>query len=121
MEATPARTQDEVAVTKTMIERTGRRLRLKPKRIAADTAYGTGKLLGWLMGQDIEPHIPVWDKSQRKDGTFSRDDFTFDRERDLYRCPQGKTLKTTGRVDQPELSGPPFMRESGVVASPRAA
>lgn len=100
VEATPARGYDEVAATKTMIERTNERLRLKPTRIAADTAYGTGKLLGWLMDREIEPHIPVWDKSRRKDGTLSRDDFTFDRERDLYVCPQGKTLKTTGRVHE---------------------
>ena len=46
--ATPARTYDEVAATTTMLERTEQRLRLKPERIAADTAYGTGQLLGWL-------------------------------------------------------------------------
>ena len=98
VEATPARTYDEVAATKTMIERTGEQLGLKPGRLAADTACGTGKFLGWLMGQDIEPHIPVRGNSRRKDGTLSRDAFTFDAARDLYVCPRGKTLKTTGRV-----------------------
>ena len=48
----------------------------------------------------IEPHIPLWDKSQRRDGTFSRADFTYDRSRDLYLCPGGKELKTTGRVHE---------------------
>ena len=38
------------------------------------------------------------DKSQRNDGTFSRADFTYDQSRDLYSCPSGKELKTTGRV-----------------------
>ena len=56
VEATPARTYDEVAATKTMIERTDKRLGLKPKRLAADTAYGTGKFLGWLIGAGITPH-----------------------------------------------------------------
>ena len=98
VEATPARTYDEVAATRTMIERTEKRFRLKPQRIAADTAYGTGKMLGWLKDQGIEPHIPVWDKGRRTDGTFSREHFTFDEERDVYTCPGGKTLKTTGRV-----------------------
>jgi transposase len=98
VEATPARTYDEVAATKTMIARTEDRLGLKPERLAADTAYGTGKFLGWLVEQGIEPHIPVWDKSRRKDDTFSRADFTYDRERDLYTCPGDKTLKTTGKV-----------------------
>jgi transposase len=47
VEATPARTFDEVAATKVMIGRTNDRLDLKPKRLAADTAYGTGKFLQW--------------------------------------------------------------------------
>ena len=32
---------------------------------------------GWLGQQWIEPHIPVWDKAKRDDGTLSRDDFAF--------------------------------------------
>jgi len=102
VEATPARTYDEVVATKTMIKRTQQRLRLKPRRLAADTAYGTGRMLGWLRAQEIEPHIPVWDRSQRTDGTFSRSDFTYDSMRDLYICPGGKTLRTTGRVHSDE-------------------
>src|ERR1700674_1258726 len=98
VEATPARTYDEVAATKIMIERTEETLGLKPDRLAADTAYGTGKFLGWLVGTGITPQIPVWDKSNREDGTFSRSDFTFDRERNVYACPAGKVLKTTGKV-----------------------
>ena len=98
VEATPARTYDEVAATKMMIERTEQTLGLKPDRLAADTAYGTGKFLGWLVGTGITPQIPVWDKSDREDGTFSRSDFRFDRERNVYVCPADKLLKTTGNV-----------------------
>src|SRR3974390_631089 len=98
VEATPARTYDEVAATKMMIERTEQTLGLKPDRLAADTAYGTGKFLGWLVGTGITPQIPVWDRSDREDGTFSRSDFTFDRERNVYVCPADKLLKTTGNV-----------------------
>ena len=102
VEATPARNYDEVAATKIMIERTRTRFGLKPERLAADTAYGTGRMLGWLKAQDIEPHIPVWDRSRRQDGTFSRSDFSYDKTADLYTCPGGKTLKTTGRVHADE-------------------
>jgi len=98
VEATPARTYDEVAATKTMIKRTEERLGLKPERLAADTAYGTGKFLDWVIGTGITPHIPVWDMSKREEGILSRADFTFDRQRDLYICPQGKFLRTTGTV-----------------------
>ena len=93
VEPTPARTFDEVRATATMLDRTKARFGIKPKRLAADTAYGTGKFLGWLVDQEIEPHIPVWDKGQRDDGTFSRSDFIFDPEQDQYICPAGKVLK----------------------------
>ena len=98
VEATPARTYDEVAAARTMIERTEQRVGLKPRRLAADTAYGTGKFLGWLASAGIAPQIPVWDKSTREDGTFSRSDFTFDRKRNVYICPAGNLLKTTGSI-----------------------
>jgi len=98
VEATPARTYDEVVAAKMMIDRTGERMGLKPERLAADTAYGTGKFLAWIIGKGIAPHIPVRDFSQRDDGTFSRSDFKFDKDRNRYVCPAGKLLKTTGRV-----------------------
>jgi IS5 family transposase len=98
VEATPTRISKEVDATETMIERTEQRFALKPKRIAADVAYGTGEMLDWLMGRHIDPHIPIKDMSKRKDGTLSREDFVFDGERDVYICPEGKTLTTTGRV-----------------------
>jgi transposase len=98
VEATPARTYDEVAATKTMIERTEERFELKPNRLVGDTAYGSGKFLGWLVGARITPHIPVWDKAEREDGTFSRSDFVFDKEKNEYTCPNGKRLRTTGKV-----------------------
>jgi transposase len=100
VEATPARTYDEVAATKTMIERTDKRLGLKPKRLAADTAYGTGKFLGWLIGAGITPHIHVWDKSTREDGTLSRSDFRWDKRRGVYICPNNKVLHTSGTVHE---------------------
>ena len=36
--------------------------------------------------------------SKREEGILSRADFTFDREHNLYICPQGKFLRTTGTV-----------------------
>jgi Transposase DDE domain len=63
VEPTPARTYDEVESTKAMLVRTEQRFHLKPKRLAADTAYGTGRFLGWLVGCGIAPHIPVRDAS----------------------------------------------------------
>ncbi len=113
VEATPARTYDEVAATKTMIKRTEERLGLKPERLAADTAYGTGKFLDWVIGTGITPHIPVWDMSKREEGILSRADFTFDRQRDLYICPHGKFLRTTGTVHD---VGPSFIARAPATA-----
>jgi len=99
VEATPARTYDEVAATKTMIDRTERCFALRPKRLAADTAYGTGKFLGWLVNdKGITPHIPVWERSARADGVFSRADFIWDKRHGYYICPNGKPLRTSGTV-----------------------
>jgi transposase len=99
VEATPTRLSKEVSVTETMIERTEGRFGLKPGRLAGDMAYGTGKMLGWLVERDIEPHIPLKDQSEvAADGKFVRADFSYDKERDLYVCPGGKKLKTSGTV-----------------------
>lgn len=103
VEASRAIRQAEVGAAKTMIERTEARFDIKPERLAADTAYGSGANLDWLVNdKKIAPHIPVIDKSKREDGTFSREDFTFDRERDIYTCPAGKVLTTTRKVHDGE-------------------
>jgi transposase len=93
VEATRAIRQAEVGAARTMLERTEDRFGLKPDYLTADSAYGSAESLAWLVKQKkITPHIPVFDKSTRTDGTFSRADFTFDPERDRYTCPAGKEL-----------------------------
>jgi DDE family transposase len=99
VEASRAIRQAEVGAARTMIERTEERFGVKPERLAADSAYGSAANLNWLVTEKkIVPHIPVIDKSKRDDGTFSREDFTFDRASDTYTCPAGKVLTTTGRI-----------------------
>src|SRR6476646_7762376 len=99
VKASRAIRQAEVGAAKTMIERTEERFGLKPERLAADSAYGSAPTLDWLVNKKkIAPHIPVIDKSKREDGTFSREDFTFDKAQDVYTCPAGEVLRTTGTV-----------------------
>ena len=99
VEASRAIRQAEVRASKTMIERTEERFDIKPEWLAADTAYGSGANLNWLVNdKKIAPHVPVIDKSNRDDGTFNREDFTFDKQRNVYICPAGKILTTTGRL-----------------------
>ncbi|KFL36058.1 IS1182 family transposase [Arenimonas donghaensis] len=97
VEATPAYRTDEVEATRTMVDRVEQRFDLKPTRLIGDTAYGTSEMLGWMVDEkNIEPHVPVWDKAQRKDGTLGRSDFTWDADAAEYRCPQGKPLRSSG-------------------------
>jgi hypothetical protein len=99
VEATTAVRQAEVGAARTMIDRTAQRHDVTPDRLAADTAYGSAEMLAWLVDErGIEPHIPVFDKSERSDGTFSRDDFTYDEEADVYVCPAGKELRKYRRA-----------------------
>ncbi len=99
VEETPTRISKEVDATEIMIDRTEDRFGLKPDRLAGDVAYGTGEMLGWLVEREIEPHIPVWDQSEvAADGKFSRASFAYDKDRNLYVCPNGKELKTSGTV-----------------------
>ena len=99
-EGTRANRIEEIAVTQTMVDRVERRYGLRPQRLAGDTVYGAVRLLKWLIDRKIAPHVPVWDKSARPDGTFSRTDFTFDNERNVYICPGGAELTSTGNIDQ---------------------
>ena len=97
VEASRAVRQAEVGAARTMLERTADRFGLKPERLAADS--GSAEMLHWLVEeQKIEPHVPVIDKSERQDGTFSRVDFSYDPEADTYTCPEGKILTTSGTV-----------------------
>ena len=99
VEATRAIRQAEVGAARTMLDRVKRRFGLEPKRLAGDTAYGASDMLDWLVNEKkIAPHIPVFDKSKRKDGTFSREDFFWNPEHDLYICPAGKALRSTGTL-----------------------
>ena len=99
VEPSSAVRQAEVTAAKTMIGRIEERFGLYPERLAGDSAYGSAAMLDWLVRErGIEPYIPVFDKSKRADGTFSRGDFAYDAETDTYHCPVGKTLTSTGTV-----------------------
>ena len=98
VEATPANRTQEVDSTKTMIDRVEERFDLKPRRLVGDTAYGTGPMLGWMVeDKRIAPHVPVWDRSERKDGTLPSSEFVWDEQANQYRCPQGHALLSDRR------------------------
>jgi transposase len=104
--ATPALRTAEVNATKAMIDRVERRFGMKPQRLIGDTAYGTAEMLAWMVDEkNIAPHVPVWDKAERSDGTFSRSDFVFDPDANSYTCPGGKSLVQYRRNYEAPRSG----------------
>jgi transposase len=106
VEATTAVRQAEVTAQRVMLDRTQQRFGIWPERLAADTGYGSAENLAWLVHEKgIEPHIPVFEKSARTDGVFSRSDFTFDHKRDVYICPGGNELKQFRRTYATPRSG----------------
>jgi hypothetical protein len=82
-----------------MIDRVEHRFALKPTRLVGDMAYGAAGLLGWMVNEKaIEPHVPLWDRTQRTDDTLSSGAFQWDEQRNEYRCPQGWALRTDWRT-----------------------
>lgn len=114
VEASTAVRQAEVTAAKRMIERSADRHGLWPRKLIADTGYGSAEMLAWLVHErGIEPHVPVFDKSARADGAFDRRSFRFDRDQDHYTCPAGKQLRRfrrTGYVDHERPNADGFFR-----------
>lgn len=98
VEATPAHRTAEVESTKVMVDRVEARFDITPQRLIGDTAYGTAPMLGWMVDEKgIEPHTPVWDKTERKDNTLSSADFEWNEDANEYRCPEGHVLRSNWR------------------------
>jgi transposase len=98
VEPTTAIRQAEVTAQHRMLDRVNERFDLCPERLVADASYGSAENLAWLVHErGIQPHIPVFDKSARTDGSFARSDFIYDHKHDRYICPAGKELKRSHR------------------------
>jgi len=98
VEPTTANRTQEAESTKTMIDRVEARFGIKPKCLIGDTAYGTAAMLNWIVEtKQIEPHTPVWQKYEGKNGLFGMADFTWDAEAERYTCPGGKLLLRSWR------------------------
>jgi hypothetical protein len=96
VEATTSVRPAEVGAAKTMLDRTTERLDVTPSRLVADAGYGSADMVGWLVDErGIEPHVKLMDKSERTDGTFSRSDFAYDPEGNVYVCPRRQRAEET--------------------------
>lgn len=78
---------------------------IHPERLIGDTAYGTAPMLAWMEEEkNIEPHVPVWDKTERKNDSFSSNDFRWNEETEEYCCPTGNALRSELRAFKNERS-----------------
>ena len=78
-------------------ERIGDR-KLRPKRMIADARYGTAPNVRAIEELGIKAFIPLHEVHTASP-FFRLQDFTYDAERDVYRCPQGEELRLVG-VDE---------------------
>jgi transposase len=88
--ATPADVQDNQTLLD-LLDRARFRFHLHVRRVVADSKYATLENLCELEARGLRAYMPVveYDKSSP---FFRQQDFTYDPERDSYRCPQGATL-----------------------------
>jgi hypothetical protein len=104
--ATPAIRTAETDATQKMVDRVEERLGVRPKRLIGDTAYGTAEMLAWMVEKKgIAPHVPLWEKGERGDGTFPRSAFAYDATANTLTCPGGKTLRQFNRNFSTPRSG----------------
>ena len=79
-----------------------------PLRVLADAGYASYDNYQYLKERRLEGYIPdrEFTRSERrgKADPYRADDFTYDAERDLYVCPQGKTLPLLRRRTGPRRS-----------------
>jgi transposase len=91
-EATPARFSQEALAARRMLEQL-EPLGLHPESLGADKAYGSGEFLAWLLARGVAPHIPVIDRRHQTGGRFTREQFRYAPEENVYYCPAGQPLR----------------------------
>jgi transposase len=80
-----------------MAQAAGDALGALPEQVVADSGYFNGETLKACEDDGIEPFVPEPRRGNAAAGRFGADDFAYDPEADLYRCPQGETLRPTGK------------------------
>jgi len=97
VQATAARMSQETVAAQDMIIRFVQRQGGKPASIAADTTYGNGEFLQWLLDRGITPYMRTRDSARRKNNPgYGPKRFTYQPESNSYRCPAGEQLNYVG-------------------------
>jgi transposase len=98
VQATAARMSQETVAAQDMLIRFAQWQGRSPESVAADTTYGNGEFLQWLVDRGITPYMRTRDSIHRKNSPFyGPEQFTYQPESNSYRCPAGQTLNYGGR------------------------
>ena len=98
VQATAARMSQETVAAQDMLARFAQWQGRTPVSVAADTTYGNGEFLQWLLERDITPYMRTRDSVHRKKSPFyGPERFTYLPESNSYRCPAGQPLNYGGR------------------------
>jgi hypothetical protein len=93
VQATAARLSQETVAAQDMITRFTERRGNSPTSIAADTTYGNGEFLDWLLQRGITPYMRTRESVLKKNsGVYGPEHFTYEPATNTYRCPEGKQL-----------------------------
>ena len=91
---TPAEVTENLPMLE-LLFRSRFRWRLRPRSVTGDAAYGTVENVAAVEKAGIRAYV-VLPKHDERGPLFSKNEFTYDAEKDLYICPQGKTLRPQG-------------------------
>src|SRR5205823_4717085 len=62
--------------------------------VVADRQYGTAETYCSLIAQGVRPHMaPMVARDHKTEGYFSKDEFRYDSQNDVYVCPVGHRLR----------------------------
>jgi hypothetical protein len=97
VQATAARLSQETVAAQDMITRFAQWQGQEPASIAADTTYGNGEFLQWLLERGITPWMRTRDSALRKKSPFyGPEQFTYLPASNSYLCPAGEQLNYVG-------------------------
>ena len=97
VQGTAARMSQETVAAQDMINRFSEWQGREPQSVAADTTYGNGEFLQWLLERDITPYMRTRDSIHRKNSPFyGPERFTYQPESNSYLCPAGQPLNYGG-------------------------
>ena len=75
-----------------LLWRSAFRWKLRPRQVTGDTAYGTTENIAAVERAGIRAFVPLTGAGKARP-YFSKEEFAYDAEEDLYRCPAGEILR----------------------------